>query len=564
MYKRNDTYQQFSLFDQINNLSAKQHKLLSQSVEHSFFLNIFSKIQEDDFKVLYSSKKSRPNVPVNQLVGALILKHLYNWTYDELFRNLNFNLLTRYAIGVRGVSDDIFTEASIFNFQNKIIDHFVRTGRDLLAEVFDNLTSVQLKEFGISSDIQRGDSFLIGSNIFDYTRLQLLIEVLIRLYRTIDDKDKKTYLSLSEKYTKQTAGQYIYRVTKEDLPKEITDLSRVYHKLYNALKHKYADVVVFKIFTRIYKEHFEVINTQVQVIPSNRLNSSILLSPDDDEATFRNKGTLGKKGYCGHISETANPNNPLNLITDCAIVPNNVDDAKILENRLPEMISKTPDLSEYHADGNYGSPAVDQIMEENNITQVQNAVRGRKAFAKMHIEKKAVKGYQVTCEYGQKVTAEKATKGRQAKRFKAVFDYHKCLKCPLSGICKAQVMGVKIGKPKRVWYFSEEKIRLHRRLQNINNIPEERRKLRANVEATVKEVKRGVKNGKVRLRGKHRISYYLCMTALAVNLTRIHNYQVKKGIDSFMQYFRIKLYEIKTTYLEQKIRITHKQVDMAA
>ena len=83
---------------------------------------------------------------------------------------------------------------------------------------------------------------------------------------------------------------------------------------------------------------------------------------------------------------------------------------------------------------------------------------------------------------------------------------------------------MKTGKAKRTWYFTEEKVSLYRRLQNVWDIPEERRNLRANVEATVKEMKRGVKNGKLRIRGKIRTSFYFSMTAIAVNLTRIHKY----------------------------------------
>ncbi|MBN2520949.1 MAG: transposase, partial [Bacteroidales bacterium] len=500
------------------------------------------------FKVLYSNIKSRPNVPVNQLVGSLILKHLFNWTYDELFRNLNFNILTRYAIGIRSLDEDIFSEASIFNFQNKVIEHYVQTGRDLLTEVFDKLTASQLKEFGIKSDIQRGDSFLIGSNIFDYTRLQLLIEVLLRLYRILNKKDKQLYSGVLEKYTKQTAGQYIYRIQKEELPKEIEQLAKIYHDLYTGLEAKYREMYVFEIFKRVYVEHFVIIKNKVNVIPSGELNSAILMSPDDAEATFRHKRDNGSKGYSGHISETANTDNKLNLITDIVVVPNNVDDAKILEERLPEMINKTPELYEYHADGNYGSPSVDEIMENNNIVQIQTAMRGRKAYAKMEIKEGQKGTYWVTCEQGQRVKAEKAIKGKNAKRHKAIFDYNKCLQCPLKDKCKSRIMGVKTNRPKRTWYFSDEKIRLHKRLQNINLIPEERRKLRANVEATVKEVKRGIKNGKVRIRGKERIKFYLSMTSIAVNLTRIHKYLIYNNL-----YFACN--EIKT-FINKKIKKT--------
>lgn len=555
MFKKNEKYRQFDLFDTTFNLSNKKSKILTSSIEYSFLHNVFLKIDENRFRELYSDKKSRPNVPVNQLVGSLILKHLFNWTYEELFRNLNFNILTRYAIGVRSLEDDLFSEASIFNFQNKIIEHFVQTGSDLLTEVFDKLTADQLKEFGIKTDIQRGDSFLIGSNIFDYTRLQLLIEVLLRLYRILKEEDKLTYSKIIENYTKQTAGQYIYKIQKENLPKEMGQLAEIYHQMYTTLESRYKEVAVFRVFKRIYTEHFEVIEKKVMVLSSDKLNSSILMSPDDEGATFRDKGYLGKKGYCGHISETANPENPLNLISDIIVVPNNVDDAKILEERLPEIISKTPDLSEYHSDGNYGSPSVDEIMERNKIIQIQNALRGRKAYAKMEIKEDGSQNYWVTCENGQRVRAGMATKGKNAIRHKVEFNYEKCLQCPLNAICATRIMGAK-NQPKRVWYFSEEKIRLHKRMQNINLIPENRRKLRANVEATVKEVKRGIKNGKVRIRGLRKIMFYLSLTSIAVNLTRIHKHlliNILKNLDmSVINIACNKVKRIKTIILHSK------------
>jgi hypothetical protein len=280
---------------------------------------------------------------------------------------------------------------------------------------------------------------------------------------------------------------------------------------------------------------------KVEVIPSNQLNSSILMSPDDEEATYLDKGQLGKKGYSGHISETANPDNKINFITDCVVVQNNIDDAKILEDRLPKMISKTPDLSEYHSDGNYGSPSVDIIMEGNSINQVQSAVRGRKAHAKMDISENENGDFWVTCQNGQKEKAEKTLKGKNPENRKVVFDYKKCMQCPLKDKCKSYILGVKTNKPKRVWYFSDEQIMLQRRLQNINEIPENRRKLRANVEATVKEIKRGIKNGKVRIRGKIRVMFYLSMTSIAVNLTRIHRFNKEHNPPKL--YAPINLYE---------------------
>ena len=495
---------------------------------------------------MYSNKKSRPNVAVNQLVSSLILKHLFNWTYKELFRNLNFNILTRHAIGIESLTESVFSEASIFNFQNKVINYFVQTGTDLLTNVFDSLTTNQLKEFGIKTNIQRGDSFLIGSNIFDYTRVQLLIEVVNRMYKILSKEDKKIYSEFFEAYRMQTSGQYIFKVKNEDLPKEIKKLANVFHKLHTILKDKYRETSMFQIFERVYLEHFIIIEDKIEIIPTTELSSESILSPDDIEATYRIKRRKVSKGYVGHLSETANPDNDLNLITDIVVAPNNVDDAKILEGRLPKMKDKTPELNEYHADGGYGSPKVDEIMEENNIRLIQTSIRGRKAAALMTISEEQKNQYWVECEFGQKIKAEKLSKS-----WKVIFDSQECANCKLKDICATKKFKGKKGT--RSWYFTEEKIRLHKRKDNYHSIPEERKKIRANVEATVKEAKRGIKNGKVRLRGMERIRIYMSMTSLAINMIRIHKFVFINVLSSFFAYTllvahcanEIKQYEIK-------------------
>ena len=540
MFKKNETYKQYNLFGVTNMLSKKQVKIWDNSIENSFFENLFSKIDENNFSILYSDKKSRPNVPVNQLVGSLILKHLFNWTYDELFRNLNFNILTRHAIGINSLQDDVFSEASIFNFQNRVIEYFVDTGKDLMTEVFDNLTTNQLKKFGIKTDIQRGDSFLVGSNIFDYSRLQLLIEVLLRLFRSLDQEDMPIYSNLLDSYTRQTSGQYIYRIQREDLPKEIEKLAKVYHKLFTTIQGKYRETEVFSIFERVYNEHFIVLSKKIEVVSTSNLNSSILMSPDDQEATFRKKSRTSSKGYSGHISETANPKNKFNLITDIEVVPNNVSDAKILENRILEMKEKTPDLVEYHTDGGYGSPQVDELMEECCVKQIQTAIIGRKAHVKMVINETVDNEYWVSCEFGQKIKAEKTM-----RNWRVVFDKEKCNTCPLQEKCATKKNTGKTNRSNRLWYFSLEKIRLHKRLQLKEKLPEERQTIRANVEATVKEVKRGVKDGKVRVRNKISLKHYLSMTSIAVNLTRIHKYLAQNNNNLLKKAFCRKIIELK-------------------
>lgn len=523
MFRRNESYKQQDIFGIEANLTKAQLKMWNGSKEHKFFESFFSLIDEDVFRVLYSEKKSRPNAPVNQMVGSLVLKHLNDWTYEELFQNLSFNMLTRHAIGIHNHREDLFAPASLYNFQNRVIEHFRNTGSDLFMLVFDTLTSHQVEKLGVLTEVQRGDSFLMGSNIYDSTRLGLLIEVVQRVGRILTKSDKKALGHLFDYYTKHKADYYCYRIKRADLPEEMEKVSELYLDVYHLLKkNHYEGEKEVAIFQRVLSEHFTIEKEKISIIANEDLHSGILLSPDDPEATFRKKRKINSKGFVGHLSETANPDNTIQLITDCTVDQNNIDDSKILEKRLPKMLEKTPDLKEYHADSAYASEQVDLLMKANDIKQIQATKRGRKPFVEFRIELQEDGTVLMACAGGQCVEAFKKGKG-----WRADFKYATCQKCPLRAKCTVQSGGTKYGKPKRYKLFRDHNILAHERIQNRNNLPAKKKYIRANVEATVKDAKRGMKNNKLRIRGLIKANFYLIWTALAINLGRITRYSNK-------------------------------------
>jgi soluble P-type ATPase len=101
-----------------------------------------------------------------------------------------------------------FCMATLFNFQNRLIDHFIKTGKNLFEQVFDHLTEQQLKQLKIKANICRTDSVMVASNIRSYSRLQLLIEMLLRIYRVLDEADQESCKTRFERYLGKSSGQY--------------------------------------------------------------------------------------------------------------------------------------------------------------------------------------------------------------------------------------------------------------------------------------------------------------------------------------------------------------------
>jgi hypothetical protein len=508
MFAKNTTHLQQSLFGLESQLPASKRKKLYQSKEYLFYNLIFCNIKEEDFAPLFSANGSRPNAPVNSLVCAAILLNHNGWTIEELFTRIDFDLLTRTALGLTNIEETPFCQATYFNFQNRLASYCGETGINPFENVFDNLTEKQLKELKIKTDIQRMDSFQAMSNIRTYSRIQLLVEVLIRLYRILTEGDKQRCSELLSSYCVVTSSKYVYGLKHAELPHELEKLAAVYHQLYLLLQKDYCETEVFKIFERVYTEHFTITEEKITI---KQVHSGVLQSPDDLDATFREKSGKGFRGEVVNVAETCNPENKINLITDVAVCPNNVDDSVMLNERCEIIVEKTPDLNELHTDGGYGSSANDIIMEKEEITHVQTAVRGRESAVKILIDKNDEGVYEVSCPC-QTIKAEPTR-----TRYKVTFDENKCKECVHAGACPAVMQ-----KSGRVYYFDEEMARQSKRVRNIVNIPKERMKLRPNIEATMKEFTIPFNHkGKLRVRGIFKTMVYAFTRAIAINFGRI-------------------------------------------
>ena len=70
---KENSCQKISFSDSFTGLTVREQKVLENSWEKVFADEIFPDIDEKRFSVLYSDKASRPNTPVNVIVGALFL-----------------------------------------------------------------------------------------------------------------------------------------------------------------------------------------------------------------------------------------------------------------------------------------------------------------------------------------------------------------------------------------------------------------------------------------------------------------------------------------------------------
>ncbi len=522
MFKHNHSHRQPGLFGIDAQLTEPQRGRLLRTWGAAFYDLVFSRIDESIFEPLYMGGRGRPNAPVNALAAACVLMHHNGWTVDELREQVEFNLVTRKALGLDNLGDAPFCRATFFNFQSRMHMHFLRTGENLLGKLFDVLTARQLKELGVKTGVQRADSFQAMSNIAKLSRVQLLIEVLSRLHRRAAAEGLDPVSSVTAPHAAEPSRRQVYKLRGEDAPAKLLELSDAYAKAAAAVRSLSAERldalagVELEAFSRVFSEQFREVAGGLSPKKPVDVGSGSLQSPDDLDATYRVKSGKEFRGQVVSVAETADPGNAFNLVVDVAVAPNNVDDSRILAGRLEAMKAKTPDLAELHTDAGYASPGNDAAMEKLGVTHAETAVKGRKAMVPIHMDKNVLGGFDACCPRQAAVCRPCARGG-----WKAVFDRRACADCPMSADCPAPPD--KAGD--RVFRFDAARAAANERARNISKLPPERRTIRSNVEATMKEFTAGFNHkGKLRVRGAFACALYAFSTAVGINFGRIHRH----------------------------------------
>jgi hypothetical protein len=530
MYKANKRHLQPLLISTVNDLPEKQRKQLEKSWAGSFYSETFCRIPENLFAVLYANLPSRPNVPVNQLVALDMLKVRFGWSDEELYDNFTFNMQVRYALGYHSLKEGDFDIRTLYYFRRRLAEYALKTGENLLIKAFEQITDHQAQAHKVDLRVQRMDSTQIMSNIVDASRLQLLVEVIQRLVRILTEVDQARYAELLEPYLKKSAEQFIYPVKgKEAWEEHLQTIGQVMHRLGEELASAYGKEPIYQIFQQIFEDNYYVEETSVRARKNEEIPSGCLQSVDDLEATYRKKGPKGYKGYAANLSESCDPKNPLQLVTQVQVAPNNQEDANLLASSLSDLKERTG-LESLYVDSAFGSPAVDQVSIEQKVELVQTGIRGNApdpdkfTLADFEIVRSDDgKPIQMTCPAGQTVAVEPGC----STGYTAFFDPQGCQACPFKdNRCRARA-GKKNPRPKLS--FTQQEVNWAKRRKRHQAFKKEDGNLRAAVEATIRSLKHPFPGGKLPVRGLFRVTCMIVASAAMINSRRIHRFLSAKN-----------------------------------
>jgi hypothetical protein len=248
---------------------------------------------------------------------------------------------------------------------------------NLLEAAFEAITDEQVKRLNVRTKTLRMDSTQIASDIRDSSRLHLLVEGLKRLYRILDDGEKAAYASLCEAYIRAEAKHYVYGIKgRSAVDEAIKTIGLVLAQMLSELKERHVAHPVYGMVQRLFDDNYRIKADVVEAKANDEIGSGALQSLDDLEATFRHKAGESYQGYVANISESCDDDNDVQLIVKVQVAPNNIDDAAMLVEAMPDLVERT-ELDTMYTDGGYGSAEVDRLMNEYQVEQIQSAIRGR-------------------------------------------------------------------------------------------------------------------------------------------------------------------------------------------
>lgn len=183
---------------------------MEKSWAKTFAEKVFPAIDESIFSVLYSDKASRPNTPVNVIVGALILKEALGDTDNELMEALMFDVRYRYAFHTTSFEEQPPNNRTLSRFRAKALTYKTDHVVDLIRECIVKMAKEIAEFMNISPNMQRMDSLMIVANIKNLSLLELFYTCAANLTKIMFQRE----IPLPEKQyhysEKEDFNRYVY------------------------------------------------------------------------------------------------------------------------------------------------------------------------------------------------------------------------------------------------------------------------------------------------------------------------------------------------------------------
>ncbi len=529
MFCENNKHEQLKLFSFYKNLSPEVKKLIASSWAPTFFEKIFMNIDESKFKGMYSHKSSRPNKPVNTLVGLEIIKQLFNYTDNELILSFHTDFCVMYALGLENPGEMSLSPRTLYYFRENLIKYDIEHDTSLLKEVLKDISLDLIGEFKLDLSLQRMDSSMIEANIKRLTRLNLFVKVIHNFLKVLQQHDLAALPQDLQSLLNQENLDLSHKLKNEEAKDKLSQMAEYAYLLFEHFRkiRRYRTKKQFKDLKRLVGDHLNITggpSPEIELKELKDIPSGSLQNPSDPDATYRKK--QGKhKGYVGNFAETCSKENSFQVITEVEVRPNNTPDTELLYSSLDDENSLVSQATDVQTDGGYGGEGPEEKCSHHGINLHVTGMTGPKEVKRNQNLADVViaNGVFKECPAGNK--PYKQWYNEEKQYYGGRFKTEVCEGCPQRSECFVM-------KKKNFFSygFKKREYEVKKKRRELKD-PEYRKFLnrRAGVESLVYMF--FCKSGKrTRLRGLSRVRNSIICRAIGINLLRSLNYTRNKAL----------------------------------
>lgn len=504
MFRKTQSNKQMNLFSSSENFlgnSAMKFFNDKKSWHNLFHKEVFSRIDESIFSVLYSSNKGAPNASIRVMVAMMIIKEGYGLSDSQLFEYCQFNMLFRSALGLFNYNDTIPAESTYYLFRRNIVEYEGAHGENLIEKAFASITKSQAYDFEVSGKRIRMDSKLLGSNIAWYSRYELVHESLSLFWKEQSesirkDLDKETVEELNS-ILAEKGCKIVFRSSREEIKPKLEELGSIIFKILHLPSLLKSDAQ--NTLSLVFEQQFKVVEKVVSVRPKEEIKSDSIQSPHDTDAHYRDKDGNKVKGYNVNVTESCEEDG-LNLISYVDVNPVSASDCNLLTKGIEKSQEVFQQITEnVHADGAYHSPRNQDFCKKNGTNFIIPTIQGAKGRFDFNLLENDELQVTDTLTGTIHVASRVNCRGKYKLKWKIIVD-------------------------KKYYYFIPKDIVTNKLRKSLGEIPKEVLDIRNNVEATIFQIGFHYSNDKTRYRGLSRTKMWANYRCLWINFIRIQNY----------------------------------------
>ncbi|NCA99753.1 MAG: transposase [Clostridia bacterium] len=509
--------QQIRLEDSTFNLTQRGQRYLKKSWAEYFGQHIFPLINEERFSVLYSSNPaSRPNTPVNVIIGLLMLKELFDHTDDNLLETLIFDVRFQYALHTTSFQEQPISDRTLSRFRERLALYEQETGIDLLKEEMESLAAAFIGLLQIDPLMKRMDSLMVASSCKKLSRLELFYRCVSNMVRAIEATGETSLLNARlRKYLEADhENDTIYRTTSDQTDSKLETVLADALRLLDLLDAcGYAGLVEYEQLKRVVREQTEETATGRKLRVNGKVSTNSLQNPSDVDATYREKAGKKHRGYVGNFVETFDANGA--IITGMDYAQNTHSDVAFCRSVIEKEGLQTETMT-LIADGAYGSGELVDQARQQNINLITTALIGKTPDPLMseyeideqhHQLRKCPAGHApLSCQYKF-----------QTDSYYAHFNKSICMTCPHRQHC-----GVKFQKKTGLVHISAKTVHRAAYLKQLSQ-PEYKAMTRKRnaVEGIPSVLRRKYRVDHMPVRGYVRTKSWYCLKIGAINIKRV-------------------------------------------